>query len=102
MSDAPTLTIERGVSLTVERPTHVVVVETAGVPGVGFADAPQNDQTYGRRNGAWAPVSGASLPAGGITGDVMTKLSNTDGDAAWSALPEPAVNLTILFENSIA
>lgn len=31
----------------------------------------------------WLPPSGGSLPPGGTTGEVLTKLSNTSGDADW-------------------
>ncbi len=40
-------------------------------------------------NGKWvtavANQSGGALPAGGTTGQVLTKLSNADGDADWEA-----------------
>lgn len=75
------------VSVEVTTPEGVSVTYTpqvgAPVPGPGLPEAPSDGSTYGRRNAAWVDVNAASLPAGGAISEVLTKLSETDGDAGW-------------------
>ncbi len=49
-------------------------------------EAPTDGQRYVRRNKVWA-VQGAALPAGGNSGQILFKLSQTDGDASWGDAP---------------
>ena len=49
-------------------------------------DAPNNNKQYARQNGAWTEVTGgggSGVPAGGLTGQVLAKASDDDGDAVW-------------------
>lgn len=102
--------IERGVSVEVSRPITVVEIDAKG----GLAEAPQDDTTYGRKNGAWvAVVSGAG---GGITLEEadaryirLTEKDAASGVAVLDAsrkliddrLPEPPISLVLLFENGL-
>jgi len=58
-----------------------------GFPGdVGSAYFSTNGNIYkkvGSNDTDWIVFTGGSLPSGGLTGQVLTKLSNTDGDADW-------------------
>lgn len=79
-------------AIEVTTPDNVVVtydVEAGRpVPGPGLPDGPHDGGTYGRRDGAWVNVNAAALPSGGNTGDVLTKLSSADGDAAFRPIDD--------------
>jgi hypothetical protein len=63
-NEGVSLTIERGVSLSVQRAFVTVTVHPSGVPGP-------------------AGGGGGSLPPGGATGTFLRKKSSTNGDADW-------------------
>ena len=44
---------------------------------------------------------GSGVPAGGLTGQVMTKLSGADGDATWNDLPPPGATREFL-DNAVS
>jgi hypothetical protein len=84
------------------------------VPGPGLADAPSDGGTYGRKDGAWVRLGSAG--DGGLTQDDAdaryVRLSQVDaanGVAALDAgrrinedrLPEPPIDLVVLFENQL-
>ena len=51
-------------------------------------DAPSDGETYGRKDAAWVAVE--SVPAGGTTGQVLTKQSGTDYDVIWATVAAAA------------
>lgn len=57
-----------------------------GGGGDGIEDAPADGMIYGRRNNAWVIIEGgaASLPPGGLAGQVLTKATDADGDVLWA------------------
>ena len=62
------------------------------MPEAEFPEAPSDGKQYARQNGDWSEVVATEaadpLPAGGTTGQVLSKTSSADGDADWTSLPE--------------
>lgn len=56
-------------------------------PGV-VGEAPEDGTPYARQDAAWEaiPPTIAEAPAGGLTGQALVKLSDTDGDATWRSV----------------
>jgi hypothetical protein len=69
--------------------SDVVTVSVSQVSATGTASS----TTYLRGDGTWSTPAGGggALPAGGTTGQVLEKLSATDGDAGWANAVQLAV-----------
>lgn len=79
-------------------------VMTVGAPG---SATPTGQMfVFNFLTGAWVVTSGFALPAGGAAGQVLTKNTTTDGDAAWvtptggSGLPSGGVSGQMLLKMS--
>ena len=70
---------------------------SAQVPAGGTSGQVLTKKSGANYDAEWE-TPGSSLPSGGTTGQVLTKNSSTDGDASWKTFETPDAGETAVFE----